>query len=361
MKQSTHAVEMINLMMQPAFCVQDGIIHSVNQEALSLLLCRGQAVADLLLTGREEYAEFSGGCLYLTVHVCQRIWGATVSRVDGLDIFVLEPDQDHSQLQTLALAAQELREPLSSVMTVADRLFPAMDVSNAPDLENQIARINRGLFHMLRLVSNMSDACRYAREAGARMETREITGVLDEIFQKAAGLLEHTGISLEFSNLPSTLFCIISQERLERSIYNILSNAVKFTPSGGHITAKAALRGNKLYLQIQDSGSGIPDTVRGNVFARYLRSPGIEDGRHGIGLGLVLVRATAALHGGTVLMEQPEEGGTRVTMTLSVQQDRSGLIRSNRFRVDYAGERDHGLLELSDTLPHTLYRKESIN
>lgn len=361
MEQLTHVMEMLNLMMHPAFCVRDGMIIGVNPEAAQCMLSHGMNVADILSTGKEEYTAFSSGCLYLTVNVCQRNWGSSVTRVNGLDIFVLEQDQDQAQLRSLALAAQELREPLSSVMTVADRLFPAVDTARQPELQTQMARINRGLFHLLRLVSNMSDASRYCQETASRMETRDITAFLEDVIHRCGELVQHAGITLDYSGLADSLYCLIDPEKLERSIHNLLSNAVKFTPQGGTVGVSAALRGTKLYLQIQDNGCGIPDELRSSVFSRYLRSPGVEDGRYGIGLGMVLVRSTAALHGGTVLVEQPECGGTRVTMTVQIRQDRSGTVRSSILKVDYAGERDHGLIEFSDTLPHSLYSQESVN
>lgn len=361
MEQITHVMEMLNLMMHPAFCVRHGILLGVNPEAQRCMLTQGMAVTDILSTGKEEYAAFSSGCLYLTVNVCQHTWGASVTRVDDLDIFVLEQDQDQAQLRSLALAAQELREPLSSVMTVADRLFPSVDTAQKPELQAQIARMNRGLFHLLRLVSNMSDASRYCQETATRMETRDITAFLEDIFNHCAELVQHAGITLDYSGLKECIYCLIDPEKLERSIHNLLSNAVKFTPQGGSIGVSATLRGTKLYLQIQDNGCGIPDELRSSIFSRYLRSPGVEDGRYGIGLGMVLVRSTAAIHGGTVLVEQPDNGGTRVTMTIQLRQDRSGMVRNNILKVDYAGDRDHGLIEFSDSLPHTMYRKESIN
>ena len=74
---------------------------------------------------------------------------------------------------------------------------------------------------------------------------------------------------------------------------------------------------------------------------------------------MVLVRCIASIHGGTVLMEQGERN--RVTMTIAIRQSPDGTVRSNRLLVDYAGERDHRLIELADVLPSELYRKENIN
>ena len=90
------------------------------------------------------------------------------------------------------------------------------------------------------------------------------------------------------------------------------------------------------------------------MFQRYLRQPGIEDGRFGMGLGMVLIRSAAARHGGTVLIDQPNGTGTRVSMTITISQDTASL-RSPVLRVDYSGEQDHGLVELADCLPLDAY------
>ena len=147
-------------------------------------------------------------------------------------------------------------------------------------------------------------------------------------------------------------------DRIQQVISNLIDNALKFMPQGGTIQAKLLRRGQKLYLSILDSGSGIPENARSDLFSRYAREPGVEDGRYGIGLGLVLIRSAAQQHGGTVLVDQPTQPGTRVTMTLAIRPGASDHVRSPSLKVDYAGERDHGLLELSDVLPADLYKPQ---
>lgn len=359
MEQLENIAGMLDLMVRPAFCVKDGVIAAVNQGAKSRLIGINTPIRELLLTGREEYSEFTDGCLYLTLNLGGQHIGASVTKQSGFDVFVLEQDADQAELHAMALAAQELREPLASVMTVADRLFPV--VSGELGTQDQVARINRGLFQMLRVISNMSDAARYQEESERILEVRDVTALLEEIFRNSAALIGQTDIQVTFRNLPHQLLTLVDEEKLERAVYNILSNAMKFTPRGGIIEASLTQRGKMLYLTVQDSGSGVDPAVRPNIHSRYLRQPGVEDGRFGIGLGMVLIRAAAAAHGGTVLMEHPAGRGAQITMTMEIRQDTAGLLRSSILKVDYAGERDHGLIELADALPAGLYKKEDIN
>lgn len=361
MEQITDAMGMLDLMAHPAFCVKDGIIVKVNPGAAGLLIETGTRAADLLLTGEEEYEDFSDGCLYLNLSVSNQSMGASVTRMAGFDVFCLEQSADNAELQAMALAARELREPLASVMITADRLFPISGLEDDPATREQVARINRGLFQMLRVIGNMSDASRYTADTPNRQELRDICAVLNEAFSKAASLVEHTGITLRYQGYPEPIYSLADSEKLERAVFNIISNAIKFTPSGGTIDASLTCRGRKLYLSICDSGCGIAKNLRGNVFSRYTRQPSVEDGRFGIGLGMVLIRAAAALHGGAVLIDQPAGAGTRITMSLAIRQDTRGQIRSPMLLMDYAGERDHGLIEFSETLPAKLYDPENIS
>ncbi len=339
---------MLNLIVRPAFCAKDGKILQVNPAAKGLFLSPGMELSPLLLTGKEEYAAFSGGCLYLSLSVSGQRLGASVVRTEDSDVFLLDQDSDQAELRSLALAARELREPLSSIIISAERLFPEAEASE------QAARLNRGLYQMLRIIGNMSDAGR--SPDASRQETQNLSALLSEIFEKAQALVSYTGVSLTYEGLEEPIYGLADQDQLERAVLNLVSNAVKFTPKGGAVQARLAHVGRMLRLSIQDTGSGIADEILGTVFTRYLRQPAIEDSRFGLGLGTVLVRTAAASHGGTVLIDQPDGQGTRVTLTLAIRQNEGRALRSPIFRVDYTGERDHALVELAQCLPPELYR-----
>lgn len=353
MNQITDAMEMVEHLHHPAFCVRNGTIAKVNTAAASRMIEPGTAVSTLLNTGVDEYPEFTDGCLYLTLNICGQELGFSVIHKNGFDLFQLEQDSENLEFQAMALAARELREPLASIMITADHLFPAEQ--DNPDTNTHIARINRGLFQMLRLISNMSDAGRYASSGNLSMEVKNISAFLDEVFSKATDLVESSGVRLEYAGLNESVYGLVNEELLERAVLNILSNALKFTPQGGNIQAKLIRRGSKLYLSILDTGCGIAESTRSNLFSRYSREPGVEDGRFGIGLGLVIIRSAAQQHGGTVLVDHPSGTGTRVTITLAIRSGSADQLRSPMLKVDYAGERDHGLLELSDVLSADFY------
>lgn len=357
MEQINDAIAMLDLMTRGAFCVKNGTIAGVNDAARKHAITAHTPVADILLTGKQEYPVFREGCLYLTLNLSGTVCGATVFPMNGFDVFLLDQDEDQTKLQTMALAAQELRQPLTSVMTIADRLFPLPDAEADPELQDQVARINRGLFQMLRIVSNMSDAYQYCQKETVYQQVRNICSILDEVFHSFAPLVAHAGAQLNYSGLNESIYCLVDAEKLERAVSNILSNALKFLSADGVIDARLTRKRNMLYLTVQDNGTGFPESMRSNIFAHFLREPGIEDGRFGIGLGLVLIRNAAAAHGGTVLIEHCGERGTRLTMTLAIRQSTNSTVRSNILSVDYAGERDHRLLELSESLPADLYNK----
>ena len=350
MEKQKSIQDMVDFLICPGFAEKDGRITRCNEAAARLFLSPDMEVEPLLVTGREEYRELSSGCLCLSLSLAGDVRGAVVTVMDGCRLFLVDQEQELRELQVLALAAQELRTPLSNIMVSAERVIPAEEKSR----EHQ-GQLNRGLNQMLRLIGNMSDALRYAK--GSHPETRNVTAIVSELLDKAQALAEESGLTLTGEIPQEEIYSLVDSEQLERAVYNLLSNAFKFTPAGGSVHLALTRRHQMLRLSVEDSGSGIAQGVMQNAFTRYLREPSLEDSRYGLGLGLVLVRAAAANHGGTVLLDHPGEG-TRVTMTLAIRETATAGLQSPRLRVDYAGERDHGLLELSEVLPARLYQEE---
>lgn len=345
MEHQRDILGMLDLMVVPAFCVKDQTILRGNAAAQGLLITSGTPVRELVTDGWEEYEGFRGECLYLTINLAGERRGAAVRKADGLDIFILEQDPAHGELTALALAARELRDPLSKVMLSAEKLFPSSQSADA-------AGLNRGLYQMLRILGNMSDAGSF--HANCHLQTVNICAGMEEVFSKAAVTLAGIGVELRYQVPAESIYCLADMAQLERAVLNMLSNAVKFSVPNHTLTAELTRQDRTLRLSVTGSGT-IPEELLPTLFTRYLRQPGLEDGRFGIGLGMVLIRSAAGNHGGTVLIDRPGEDLTRITMTLAIRQNTAPVFRSPMLRTDYSGERDHTLVELSDCLPSELY------
>ena len=359
MEEKKQDYVMLDLMDRPAFCVENGIITHVNPAAAPYFVQPGTAITDLVSAGVEDYAAFTEGCLYLTLQMEGFPFGATVVKHQGSDIFILTEQSHSAQLQALALAALELRGPLAGAIAATDQILPKVTGEQNPVLMDHATQLNRRLMQLQRIIGNMSDSGIYSRGTPVSMDYMDICGFLEELLSRVAETLEQAGRNLHYTLPKEAIFMLAHSESLERAVYNMISNAVKFSPVGSTIQAQLVRSGNRIAFSVTDMGSGIPDSR--DVFSRYQRQPGLEDGRLGLGLGMVIIRSTAALHGGTVLIDHPEDTLTRVTMTLSIASKKHSEVRGPVLRIDYAGERDHCLLELSDVLPASLYTPENIN
>lgn len=358
MEQENDVFRLLGMLSRPAFLVKNGIVTNANAAALSHMVNPGTPISQLLQTGNTEYAAFANGWLYLNLRLGDIPCPASVTKMEGCDLFLLD-EEDTAALRCFALAGQQLRLPLTSTAGVANRFSDMAQASGDPSMIEQSGKLYRSLFQIMRIVNNMSDAFRYTLDTGSKSETRNVCAMVEEALSGSQTLLASLGTRLTYTLPDQSIYCLVDGEKLERAINNLLLNAVKYAPSGSAITAALTRKNNMLYFSVQNPAGDSIEDLKNDVFNRYLRAPGIDGCNSGIGLGMVLVRATAAAMGGTVLLEQSPEFGIRVTMTMAIRQSSGSMVSSPTIRVDYAGEWDHRLLELSELLPNDLYHKEN--
>ncbi len=353
MDENKDIIKMLDIMTRPAFCVSDGMIRYCNQAARQLLIEPGTPIIQLIPQDTLEYEEFQDGCLYLTLDLEDQSIGASVRRVGDLNVFVTDCDDELIALQAMALAAMQIRKPMADIIAVLDQL-PSEQSPRRTALDASMQRLEHRIYQIQRMLGNMADAPRFNKERRTQLTERDVSTLLDELFRRAQSLAATAGIELRYTGLNETVYTLIDDEKLERAVYNMISNALKAAPKDSCVKASLTRRGKKLYLSVIDDGPGIRDDALGTVYSHFLRTPGIIASEDGLGLGMALIRSVAILHGGTVLIDRPQGTGTRITMTLAVRRG-GDLLRSAVFKVDYAGERDHGLLELVDVLSDDLY------
>ncbi len=210
-----------------------------------------------------------------------------------------------SQHRLIADASHELRTPLTSLRTnievlALDRKMPAAD------REQLLADVVEQLGEMTVLVSELVELARGERPAADPEEVR-LDLLVDEAVVRARR--NRPGVTFETELEETTIHGVPGS--IDRAVSNLLDNAAKWSPDGG--TVEVAVEGPQVV--VRDHGPGIADDDLPHVFDRFYRAPNAR-GRPGSGLGLAIVRQVAESHGGEVVAEQPEGGGTRMRLRL---------------------------------------------
>lgn len=337
-------MRILDMIERPAFCVRDGIILRANSHAKSCLFEEGSAIGEFLLSDREAYQNFRGGSLYLTLTSAQVTSGASVTRIEDFDLFIV--DAEMPQLEAFALAAGQLKMPLCNLVNMVD----SMDDQD-PQFTAQRSQLWKQIYQLSRVINNMADVNWLRAESGARQEASEFQSVFAEIMEKMDTVVTAAGRKLEFENLARPVTGTADRELLLRAVSNILSNAVKFSPKGSLIRASLARKDKFLYFSVADQGDG--QASRCDIFTGFVRHAGIEDARKGLGLGMAIIHSVATEHGGTVLVEHPEAGGTKVTMTIALRKAELNSLRTPvQLPINnYTGGLDVSLVEFSEVLP----------
>ena len=250
-------------------------------------------------------------------------------------------------LSLLPQAAAQMRGALSSLYFAAARLAPAAERERDPELDAKAALVDQSYYRLLRLVNDLS-AVRYLDEAPLPLRDRDIVDFVAELFAKAASLAPLRGLETRLVCAADHHICAFCPDALEQLLYQLLSNAFKFTPAGGLVTVELRLSGGRVLLSVEDTGPGIPPERLESLFDSYHQSDKPAPASQGLGLGLALCRGIAQGHGGAVTAESRQGRGSR--FTFSMPDRLCGDTLSDR-RFDYSGGFNHALMALSDAMP----------
>lgn len=351
MEPTANPEQMIQYISQPAFLVKDGIVIEANRSAETHQIKIGAHVNELITLGSDEYRSFFSGKLYLELKT-GRAW---VSNCNGIHLFCMEDSYSLPELRAFALAAQHLRTPLSNAVSGTELLIQNELLQN-DEIKKQLGQINRSLYQLIRTVCNMSDVAQLGTAGNIKFELENAASVFSEIFEKAANLAENADRTLKFHGLKQSVSCVMDVQLLERAVLNLISNAIKFSPTGSTIQATLNQKENRLSLTIENSLQDGITGIYGNAFRRFLREPGIEGGHLGIGIGMSIVSRAVAAHGGTVLLNTSEKNSVKIIVSIPIRTTNEPILQSNIVLLGgYTGGIDHYLIELSDVLPDCFY------
>lgn len=211
--------------------------------------------------------------------------------------------------QFLATLAHELRNPLAALNLAGQRL-------RLPGAHDRIAwvadAIDRETTHMLRMVEDLLDVARLQQgKVTLRMETVDLAAVAGQAVETTRPSIDSRGHAFDFARPAGPVWVQGDETRLCQVIVNLLDNAARYTPTGGHIWLEVDKDEREAIVRVRDTGVGISPELLPRVFELFAQAdhPGLDVGG-GLGIGLALVRKLVAMHGGTVSVasDGPDRG-----------------------------------------------------
>ena len=216
-------------------------------------------------------------------------------------------DADRKKDEFLALLAHELRNPLAPLANAVELM--RMQPCDAP---TRWARevIERQVGYLTRLVDDLLDVSRITRgQITLHRQPLELRSILERALELVQPLLERRRQRLSITHRNPTVMVSGDQVRLVQAFGNVLGNAVKYTPDGGHIEVSLVRCDGMAEVRIRDDGIGIPVDRLTTIFELFARSSSPADGaQSGLGIGLALVRRLIEMHGGSVTAHSEGRG-----------------------------------------------------
>jgi signal transduction histidine kinase len=227
-------------------------------------------------------------------------------------------DLDRQKTDFMATVSHELRTPLTSISGYLELLedgdygeLTAAQRSALGIVDRNTTRL-RGLIEDL-LVLNKIEA------TGLRSEIEDVhvADLVAGVVEMLRPVAEEGQVELTMSPIEAGLVVRVDRSQLERSLINLGSNAVKFTPAGGQVSLAATAEGDQVVIKVADTGIGIPVKDQARLFDRFFRASNATDAAiPGTGLGLAIVRAIVEGHGGELQVESAEGVGTTMRVVL---------------------------------------------
>jgi signal transduction histidine kinase len=219
--------------------------------------------------------------------------------------------------ELLAIVSHELRSPLGAILGWAKILRNQPDpavVALAADV------IERSAETQARLIEDLLDFSRIA-SGKLRIERTavDLSLLLRQVVEAVQPAAKQSNIEIEIDTEPTLPLVLADRTRLQQVVWNLLTNAMKFTLPGGRISVRARCSGRNARIEVIDTGIGIAPELLPYVFEPYRQGP--AEARRGLGLGLAISRDIVALHLGTLEAHSDGVGrGARFIVTLPLQQ-----------------------------------------
>ncbi len=220
----------------------------------------------------------------------------------------------------LATLAHELRNPLAPLRNVAEILR----LEQLGETARQATGVmERQISQLVRLIDDLMDVSRITRgQLTLRRERVDLRSIIASAVETAQPQMTTAGVRLVLDLPPQPLTLNADATRISQVFLNLLTNAAKFTPGGGHVTIAAKVHVDRVAVMVRDSGIGIAAEDQDRVFGMFVQlNRDMRRSQTGLGIGLTLVKQMTELHGGSVAVWSEGLGkGTEFTISLPLAE-----------------------------------------
>lgn len=229
---------------------------------------------------------------------------------------------DRMKIKFITNLSHEFRTPLALILSPANKL---VRTAVGPVQKHMGIMIERNAKRLLHLVNQLLDIRKMeVNELKIHMEEADIARFIRETVASFEDLSEERGISLTYNSDLQELYGLFDKDKVERIMFNLLSNAFKFTPAGGNIDVALNIVEKDdssvlLELKVIDTGIGIPANMQGKIFDSFFQAelPGNMPVK-GTGIGLAITKEFTEMHGGSISVESTLGKGSCFTILLPV-------------------------------------------
>jgi len=215
----------------------------------------------------------------------------------------------------LAGMSHELRTPLNSILGFSDLLLKGRGGTLNPRQNEFLSHIKGAADHLLALINDVLDLSKIeAGHSEIHCEHFALHQALDEVFPGLRALASQKRINL--TTPAEELLVYADRLRFKQIVYNLVSNALKFTHSGGRVTLSVSVRGPEICFTVADTGIGISLEDQKSIFDKFHQVQSDTPVREGIGLGLAITKRLVEQHGGRIRVDSESGHGSQFTFTL---------------------------------------------
>lgn len=226
----------------------------------------------------------------------------------------------------LATLSHELRNPLNVILGYAEVLLRSEEAQQSAFVSRAAEVLKRNALAQSQLVRDLLDLSRlHMGKLSLNRETVSLTTTINNAVETVRAETTAKGIAVKIDVPEEVIFVDADPLRMEQVVWNLLNNAVKFTPSGGKVTVRLTREGEQALLIVEDTGQGIEPAFLPHVFEMFRQADATTSRRHGgMGIGLALVQELVQLHGGSVSVSSAGLGqGARFAIKLPVSRVRN--------------------------------------